>query len=251
MTGISFESREWVNIIYDLLNRTKTINDITHIYGKDYPEVYNNFKVDIWVITNSNRIEYDHYKSGYYGDEYVVFLNIPLIKLVRDMLVHEIKHAYEDWNRIINGGKPMKDTWEIKNIYTKDFETLVLGKSVNYPRLGGLIKLYYLSSKLETPAYLENEYDNPNLAKYRDIGKTLRDYDTDRFYKRNRKLIRGLDSEFNDLIKDNDIPLFNKFKNVEEFIKYSKKRFNHRGRDIVKRVDRMVYTLCKEQKIII
>ena len=40
MTGISFESREWVNIIYDLLNRTSTINDVTHIYGKDYPEVY-------------------------------------------------------------------------------------------------------------------------------------------------------------------------------------------------------------------
>ena len=57
---------------------TPTIDQI-EIEGKDFPEAYENFKVDKWIINNSSRIEYDHWKSGYNKEgEYVVYLNMPI-----------------------------------------------------------------------------------------------------------------------------------------------------------------------------
>lgn len=251
MTGISPEVRNWCDVldgyiskeIYLGINKESTLV----VIGSKYPHLYDKFKVDMWVIKNNNsRVEYDHYKSGIYDGKYIVYLNMNLNRYVKDMLIHEVKHSYDDWNRIINGGKPIKDTWEIKNIYTKDFEDLVLNGSSKFPRLHKIVKLYYLSSKLETPAYLENELDNPGLGRYRKIGDLLMDYDTDSFYNKKNRPIKGLVSEFNKLNTEYNIPLFRKFKNIDSFLNYSKKRFNIRGRDIIKRVDKMIYTHIKK-----
>ncbi len=104
--------------------------DKIEINGKDFPEAYEKFKVDKWVITPSNRIEYDHWKSGYdENKQYVVYLNMPLYSVGGSALVHEVKHAYDDWNRMSRGAQPIRAGWEIKNIYTPDFEKLVLGGS--------------------------------------------------------------------------------------------------------------------------
>lgn len=78
--------------------------DKIEINGKDFPEAYKDFKVDKWVITSSGRIEYDHWKSGYDKDgNYVVYLNMPMSSIGGSALVHEIKHAYDDWNRMSKG----------------------------------------------------------------------------------------------------------------------------------------------------
>lgn len=212
------------------------------INGKDFPEAYENFKVDRWVINDSNRIEYDHWKSGYNEEgEYVVYLNMSMFSISHSSLVHEIKHAYDDWNRMSRGAAPIRDSWEIKNIYTKDFEKLVLGGSLKVSQqLHPIIRYYYLGSKLETPAYLENEYDS-SVDSYRDIAKKLINFKASNYLNKKGEPAKGLQESWENLLIDYDIPLFRKFPNVVDFLRYTEKYFNKRGRDIIKRIDKMRY----------
>ena len=216
------------------------LNQVT-INGKDYPEAYEKFSVDKWVITSSDRLEYDHWRSGYVGDEYIVYLNMPLSSVQGSMLVHEIKHAYDDWNRMRHGGKPIRDSWEIKNIYTKDFEKLVLGGSFQFKQLHGMLRYYYLGSKLEQPAYLENVYDNNSFVNYRDIAKKMMEFKASNYMKKGNKPAKGLQEEWDDLNSRYNVPLFNSMPNVVDFLKYSEKYFNKRGESILKKIDKMRY----------
>lgn len=206
--------------------------------GKKYPEEYKKFSVDKWVFKNSSRIEYDHRNSGYDNQgNYIVYFNVPIMSLTEGAFIHEIKHAYDDWNRMSHGGKPIRDTWEVKNIYTPDFEKLVLGGSSKYPQLGPLIRYFYLGSKLETPAYLENEYDGAGIN-YLSTARYMRDFDTKRFFNKKGEPAQGLEQEFQEM-KKLDIPIFKKYKNVSDFLNYVKKYFNQRGEDIFKRIVKM------------
>jgi hypothetical protein len=216
--------------------------DKIEINGKDFPDAYEDFKVDKWVITSSNRIEYDHWKSGYdENGQYIVYLNMPMSTIGGSALIHEIKHAYDDWNRMSKGAPPIRDTWEIKNIYTPDFEKLVLGGAYKLsPMLVPVIKFYYLGSKLETPAYLENEYD-VSFDSYRDSAKKMMNFKASNFLNKEGQPAKGLQESWSTLITDYDIPLFRKFKNVIDFLNYTERYFNKRGRDIVKRIDKMRY----------
>ena len=218
------------------------INELV-INGHDYPELYNKFSVDKWVFKNANRIEYDHWNSGYDKEtgEYVVYFNVPIRGLSIDMFIHEIKHAYDDWNRMSNKGKPIRDSKEVKNIYTKDFEKLLLNDITKFNQLGFIIRLYYLGSKLETPAYLENEFDSPKLATYRNVALRLIKFNLNQYFNNKNEPAKGLEDEFVDLLINYDIPLFRKFKNVKDFLVYTKKYFNRRGRDILKRIDKSQY----------
>ena len=218
--------------------------DKIEINGKDFPNAYKDFKVDKWVITNSNRIEYDHWKSGYDKEgNYVVYLNMSISSVAGSALVHEIKHAYDDWNRMSKGAPPLRDGWEIQNIYTPDFEKLVLGGSFKLsPMLHPIIRYYYLGSKLESPAYLENEYDNSGLGgDYRGTAKKLMSFKASNFLNKKGQPAKGLQESWTKLITEYDIPFFRKFKNVVDFLNYTEKYFNKRGRDIVKRIDKMRY----------
>ena len=226
--------------------------DKIEINGNDFPEAYKDFKVDKWVITSSNRIEYDHSKSGYNeGGEYVVYLNMPMSAIGGSALVHEIKHAYDDWNRMSRGAPPLRDGWEIKNIYTADFEKLVLGGSFKLsPMLHPIIRYYYLGSKLESPAYLENEYDNSGLGgDYRGTAKKLMNFKASNYTDKKGRPAQGLQKSWDELIKNYDIPFFRKFKNVLDFIEYTEKYFNKRGRDIMKRIDKMRYVHDKPKPV--
>ena len=210
------------------------------VFGENWPEEYKEFSVDMWVLKNSGRIEYDHYKSGYSDSgEYIVYLNVPLSTMSESAFIHEIKHAYDDWNRMRHGGKPIRDTWEIKNIYTKDFEKLILGGSQAYPQLGPIIRNFYLGSKLEAPAYLENEYDNA-MIDYEDVGRKMMNFKASRYLDKRGNPAKGLESEF-ERVQKHDIPLFKKFKNVVDFLYWTERYFNKRGRDIFKRVAKMRY----------
>ena len=218
--------------------RYEPLNEVI-IHGDEFPEVYEEFPVDIWVIKNSNRIEYDHYNSGYEEGLYVVYLNMPISFISESALNHEVKHAYDDWNRIKSGGKPIKDTWEIKNIYTKDFEKLILGGRGKFPQLSNVIHNYYMASKLETPAYLETDYDRGGID-YKNVGLSLKDFNIKNFFKKDGRPASGLEKEFAELQKY-DIPLFKKFNNVVDFLNWTKKYFNKRGDDIFRRVTKMRY----------
>jgi hypothetical protein len=164
---------------------------------------------------------------------------LPLIAISESALNHEIKHAYDDWNRIKAGGKAIKDTWEINNIYTKDFEKLILGGRGLFPQLTSVIYNYYLASKLETPAYLETDYDKGGID-YKNIGLKLKNFDIKSFFNKEGGPAKGLEMEFEKL-KKYDIPLFKKFNNVFDFLNWTKKYFNKRGDDIFRRVTKMRY----------
>jgi hypothetical protein len=218
--------------------------DKIEINGKDFPEAYKDFKVDKWIITSSGRIEYDHWKSGYdKNGDYIVYLNMPMSALGGSALIHEIKHAYDDWNRMSKGAPPIRAGWEIKNIYTPDFEKLVLGGGYKLsPMLNPIIRYYYLGSKLESPAYLENEYDNSGLGgDYRGTAKKMMNFKASNFLNKKGQPAKGLQESWTELITDYDIPFFRKFKNVVDFLKYTEKHFNKRGRDIMRRIDKMRY----------
>jgi len=221
------------------------------INGKDYPEAYKDFSVDKWVIEDSYRTEYDHWKSGYNDEgEYIVYLNMSIgPNFGGSALTHEIKHAYDDWNRMRHGGKPIRDSWEIQNIYTKDFEKLVLGAGRDLNQaLTSIIRYYYLGSNLETPAYLENEYDNVSfMGNYRETAKKLMNFKAKNYMKENGEPAKGLQESWEKLIKEFDIPLFRKFKNVINFLEYTEKYFNKRGRNILKRIDKMRYVHDKPE----
>ncbi len=274
VAGISFEVREWVNIISDEINRMiedaddeinsntsdddeldngwsyfsrwkprkhVEINELT-IHGQDHPEAYEKFSVDKWIFREANRMEYDHYQSGYSDNgEYIVYFNVPIRKLNKDVLVHEIKHAYDDWNRMRNGGKPIRDSWEIKNIYTKDFERLILSDAKNFNQIGPILRNYYMGSKLETPAYLETEYDYPSMMKYKGVARKLISFNKDTYYNKKGELSKGLEDEFNNLVTNYDIPLFRKFKSVDNFLDYTQNYFNKRGEDILKKINKTMY----------
>jgi hypothetical protein len=217
--------------------------DKIEIDGNDFPKAYKNFNVDKWIITPSNRIEYDHWKSGYNeAGQYVVYLNMPLSSVGGSALIHEIKHAYDDWNRMRKGAPPIRDGWEIQNIYTPDFEKLVLGGSFKIsPMLHPIIRYYYLGSKLEAPAYLENEYDSPVMGSYRDTAKKLMNFKASNFLDKKGNPAKGLQESWSGLIAEYNIPFFRKFKNVVDFLNYTEKYFNKRGRDILRRIDKMKY----------
>jgi hypothetical protein len=235
------EENRWANL-YSWVNRPSI--DKIEIDGTEHPEVYEKFKVDKWVITNSGRIEYDHWKSGYDEDgKYVVYLNMPMSSVGGSALVHEIKHAYDDWNRISKGYPAIRDSWEIKNIYTKDFEKLVLGGSYKLsPMLHPIIRYYYLGSKLESPAYIENVYDYSGLGgDYRETAKKIMNFKASNFLNKKGQPAKGLQESWEKLIKEYDIPLFRRFPNVVDFLNYTEKYFNKRGRDIIKRIDKMRY----------
>mgnify|MGYP003634180835 FL=1 len=255
VAGISFEVREWVNIISDEINRMiedadDEINSNTSdddeldngwsrfrrwkpmkqaeideliIYGQDHPEAYEKFSVDKWVFKEATRMEYDHYESGYSDNgEYIVYFNVPIRKLNKDVLVHEIKHAYDDWNRMRNGGKPIRDSWEIKNIYTKDFERLILSDAKNFNQIGP-------------------EYDYPSMMKYKGVARKLISFNKDTYYNKKGELSKGLEDEFNNLVTNYDIPLFRKFKSVDNFLDYTQNYFNKRGEDILKKINKTMY----------
>jgi hypothetical protein len=218
---------------------------IITVKGEDHPDAYKDFKVDKWVIGQQSddiRVEYEHRLSGYNEEgEYVVYLNMPFSSVNGSVLVHEIKHAYDDWNRMSSGHKPIRDGWEIKNIYTPDFEKLVLGGLNKYPLLIGIVKLYYLGSKLEAPAYLENTYDGSQIVNYKDVAKKLMDFSVDNYTNKKGKPAKGLQDQWTNIIIDHNIPLFRKYPDVMKFLRYTEKYFNKRGNDIFKRIHKMMY----------
>jgi hypothetical protein len=222
-----------------------TENDLIVIRGADFPEAFEGFSVDKWVVgpqTNDGRIEYEHRISGYNEDgEYVVYLNMPFNSVHGTLLVHEIKHAYDDWNRMSKGYKPLRDGWEIKNIYTEDFEKLVLGGRTKYPLLMNIVTMYYLGSKLETHAYLENVYDLSHIVDYKDVAKKLMNFKVKNFTNKKGEPAKGLQDQWSNLLIDHNIPLFRKYPNVMDFLKYTEKYFNHRGNKIFKKIGKMMY----------
>ena len=240
--GISFESRVWTDIIYDEIMSKPEEKTRIIIDGYNYPEAFDKFPIDYVVIDYYDRITgYGQDYSGYDNDgNYIVHLYIQP-KLVRGQggyslkstLNHEMRHAWEDYNRRSKGLPSIDDTKEAKELYNKDFIHLMSDDKVVGP-IKDVLKYFYYLSKLETGPYMEIVYDqNPT---YESLVREIATKDFENFKER-------FDLELNwHLINTNyNIPFTKKFKSATDFIDYSAKELRKRANKVIKKINKVKY----------
>jgi len=240
--GISFDVRAWADVIYNLLLEDNSGRLI--VEGSDYPELFENFSVDYFVIDYNTWVNgYLDKTSGYDADgNYVVHIMVleqfrgnPYMKTI---LNHELKHAYEDWQRIRKGYPSIAKTKESIDVYTDDFIKAVKDRVNIGEFFKGILKNYYLLSDLELNAFLENVYDKDKINDYKKMISRLRDFNALRatYYE-----------DPNDLEKDwlvlvnLDIPFLKKYKDYTQFLIASTKYFNKRSEEIIRKINKMEY----------
>jgi outer membrane murein-binding lipoprotein Lpp len=85
------------------------------------------------------------------------------------------------------------------------------------------------------------------MGSYRDTAKKMMNFKASNFLNKKGEPAKGLQESWTKLITEYDIPFFRKFKNVVDFLNYTEKHFNKRGRDILRRIDKMRYVHNRPQ----
>lgn len=195
------------------------------------------------IIKFSNINAYDHNNSGFDCSisKYRSIIKLDINNLFIESVFHELKHAYIDWCIFNNGGTPIKETKEVKNFYTKDLETILIERVSDFPNTIELLRLYYYSSSLEIPSFLENHFQNPDYIRYQDkvnrmLDLSLLNLDLDQ-----------LNFEFNEILQF-DIPFLKKFKSGSDFYQKSIKLLNRRGTKLKKKLNKLDYYMLNNVK---
>ena len=242
VAGISFEARKWAEIIYNEIISNPEEKTRLIIDGYDYPEVFNSFPIDYVVVDFYDRLTgYGQEHSGYDKDgNYVVLLYVQP-KLVsgqggyslQSALNHEMKHAWEDYNRLSKGLPSIEQTKESQELYNRDYILMLSDQNVRGP-IKEILKYYYYLSNLEKSAYLENVYDqNPAYERVvRDIASKDFESFKDRF---------DLDVNWHLMNTAYNIPFLKKFKSPREFIDYSAEELRSRALKMIKKINKMRY----------
>ena len=242
--GVSFEVREWVDIIYPLLQNLGANEPRLIVDGQDYPEQYQKFGVDYFVIDfNTWTNGYLDETSGYDADgNYVVHIMVleqfrshPYMKTI---LNHEVKHAYQDWQRRSKGHQGIFATKEVKDVYTGDFIKVVKDRIKVGNFFKEILKKYYLLTDLELNAFMENVYDKDMINDYKRMVSNLTDYDAYRstYYEDPR----DLEKDWQTLLSA-DIPFLKKYKDYKSFLIASTKYFRERSKEILRKIDKLEY----------
>lgn len=213
-------------------------NDLTKVLRiniKKRPNLHSDFGVDEIVVSIGDLNEYLHTKSGFdkSKSKYISYLTLNKKKLNYGSLLHEIKHAYIDWCIFKNNGNPIKDSKEVKELYTVDFEKLLTIDKVKIPNLNKILRNFYYSTKLEIPAFLENHFNDTKFY-YKPEVKKMIDFNINDFNN------DECEKEFK-ILQSYDIPRFNRFKTYEKFLKYCDKFFKIRGKYIMKKINKVEY----------
>jgi hypothetical protein len=242
VAGISFESREWAKIINDEILKNPNEKERLIIDGYNYPEAFKSFPIDYIVIDFYDKLTgYGQEHSGYDKDgNYVVLLYIQPKVIsgmggfnLRTVLNHEMKHAWDDYNRLSKGQPSIDKNKENRELYNKDFILMLSDKNVHGP-IKELLKYYYYLSELEKTAYLENVYDG-NLN-YEKIIRDISSKDFEPFKER-----FDLDINWHLMNTAYDIPFLKKFKSPIEFIDYSSEELRSKSIDMIKKINKMKY----------
>lgn len=242
--GISFEAREWADILYYLLGNLNENEPRLIVEGGDYPDQYEKFSVDYFVIDfNDYTNGYLDESSGYDKDgNYVV--HIMVLNRFRDhsymktILNHELKHAYQDWQRQRKGHAGIGFSKESKEMYTDDFVKVVKDRINAGPFFKEILTYYYLLSDLELNAFMENVYDNDVINDYKKMISKLRNYDA--FKVIYDKDIRDLDKNW-EILKSSNLPFLKKYKDYQSFLRYSNKYFKERSEEILRKINKIEY----------
>ena len=240
--GISFEARKWGEIIYNEIMNNPNEKKRLIIDGYDHPEAFNGFPIDYVVIDFYDRLTgYGQEHSGYDKDgNYVVLLYIQPKLLqgqgvynLKSVLNHEMKHAWEDYNRISKGLPSIEHTKESQELYNRDFILMLSDQNITGP-IKEILKYYYYLSNLEKSAYLENVYDqNPT---YERVVREIARKDFESFKDRH-----DLDINWHLMNTAYDIPFLKKFKSPREFIDYSAEELRSKAVKITKKINKMRY----------
>jgi hypothetical protein len=260
--GVSFEVREWANIVYHLLDGIPDSENRLLVDGQEWPEQFEKFPVDWFVIYfNDWTNGYLDGTSGYDADgNYVVHIMVlnqfrhhPYMKTI---LNHEIKHAYQDWQRRSKGYEGIFAAKEVKEVYTEDFIKVVKDRIKVGEFFKDMLKKYYLLTDLEMNAFMENVYDNDQINNYKRMVKNVTQFDALKatYYEDPDRL----EKDWQTLLSVN-IPFLKKYKTYDEFLKASTKYFKERGEEILKKINKLEYvhrdrnlgeSVVKEQQVI-
>jgi hypothetical protein len=259
--GVSFEVREWANIIYHLLDGLDNSEPRLLVDGQEWPEQFEKFSVDWFVIDfNDWTNGYLDGTSGYDADgNYVVHIMVlnqfrhhPYMKTI---LNHEIKHAYQDWQRRRKGYEGIFAAKEVKDVYTEDFIKVVKDRIKVGNFFKDILKKYYLLTDLELNAFMENVYDNDYINNYKRLVKDVTQFDAYRatYY----ESPEDLEKDWQTLLSVN-IPFLKKYKTYTDFLSASTDYFKKRGEEILKKINKLEYVhkdrnlgegLIKEQQV--
>jgi hypothetical protein len=238
MLGISLVVKSLTDFIVEKISNyysEENTKEKLIINVKSSESIYKNFGVDKIIIELGQFNEYLHDKSGFNKDknEYISYLTLNVNNLTVDSLLHEIKHIFVDWCIYKNGGKPIKESKEVKELYTEDFQKILTIDKDKMPNLIKVVRFFYYSTKLEIPSFLENHFFDNNFYYKNEIKKML-DFKVENF--KNEKY----QEEFN-ILQSYNIPKFNKFKTYESFLEYCNKFFKIRGLYILKKINKVEY----------
>jgi hypothetical protein len=239
MLGISLIVNKLKDLIVEEIKVFYSNNDYKEYLSIDlskYPQLGDNLSDFTVVINEGINNEYLHNDSGYdkIKKKYISYIKLNFDNLTIDSLLHELKHCYVDWCIHLNGGNPIKETKEVKDLYTSGFQDLLTTHKDKIPNLKDILFNFYYGSKLEIHSFLENHYFDPTFIKYKDKIKNLLNFNKEKYNTKN------CIKEFN-IIKTYDIPKFNKFKSYESFLNYCDKFFKNRGNYIIKRIYKLEY----------
>lgn len=238
MLGISLIVKQATDIVVNKITNfysEKNLQEELTIDIKKIPHIYKNFSIDKLVINLSDLNEYLHEKSGFdkKQSKYISYLTLNVGKLSIGSLQHELKHIYIDWCIYKNGGNSIKESKEVKELYTSGFQDLLTKDKVRIPNLNTILRSFYYSTKLEIPSFLENQFNDSGFYYKKGIKKLL-DFKISDF---NNEECR---KEFN-IIQTYDIPRFNRFKTYDSFLNYCNKFFKIRGEYIIKKINKVEY----------
>ena len=129
LQGVSFDARVWTPILRSYIKISKnSINPV--INGRDHLKEYKVFPIDYIHFQVDEKYGdgamYDENKSGYDGNDqyhaYFIFGD----HADYSSLNHELKHAFEDFKRMSKGRTPIRQTKEVIDYFSGDFDKLML-----------------------------------------------------------------------------------------------------------------------------
>jgi len=245
LQGISPQARAWTPILTNFLVDDDPPNPLI-IDGEKYPDAYENFPVDKFVIhISDNAGGYDDRQSGYdENKKYVVHLSVPIFHHKRKLSIeltlnHELRHAFEDYNRISNNRTRLSQTKEAELFYNPDFERLLTGKTKEYisPFREIMTALYY-TSKIEESGYAETVADIPNfsiIGILKDILKrnyvNAKQLSKDRFVQKRWEYFKA----------NYKIPILDKFNDYSDFINWADSVIQRRAKKMYKKLLKTQY----------
>lgn len=239
MLGISLIITKLKNLIIteiqDYHNLKDSKNNLTIDINK-YKSIKELFGIDFIVISPDENNQYLHYLSGYDEEKskYITYIGLDFNNLTVDSLLHELKHAYVDWCIYKNGGVKIKESKEVKELYTVGFEKLLTCDKDKIPNLFTILQNFYFSTKLEIPPFLENHFFDESYIDYKTKIINMINFNRQNYSN------ETCEKEF-ELLRSYNIPRINKFKTYDKFLKYCEKFFKIRGEYILRKINKVDY----------